>query len=286
MARRDRCAAAFFAAALLPGCFLFHGHDAAPGPVPVADAGVPLVDAAVPPPPPSMTVPEPRDVCAPMAAATDFCGPDCESGAPRFVFDGYRCVHTDACRCAGADCARAWTTLDACLAATDACDSVMCRATGGYWLPELEYCGPHECSGLPAPRICESPGPACNCGVQRYFVPGEGCILEDELCEPTDEEQRCVASGGLWGCDGDPSPSCICECARGRRFEPDFGCVPDWPDDCGERFCPLPDGAPCDPRAPACGDEEICCGWGRIGPSCGSPICDSPFGDGPCVAIE
>ncbi|MDH5492114.1 MAG: hypothetical protein OEY14_09175 [Myxococcales bacterium] len=67
-----------------------------------------------------------------------------------------------------------------------------------------------------------------------------------------------------------------CRCQRGYHHEPGRGCMLDTPEyDCDAFFCPLPEGANCDPEASACAAGHTCCTSGRADPA--TPTCpDTP----------
>lgn len=263
------------AAILLGGCFEAHQRPGAPvGPTPVSDASIgrpdaAAVDAGAPVVPPML------GRCDPMPILAQTCDEECPAdGPPFYAWNGYQCVLFGVCDLLAFEVFPiSYSTLGECESATEDCDANICLRTGGRWLPELSYCGHHGCGGRPEKADCDTVTSACTCGVGRYFVRGEGCVLAPELCDEAPPRELCSQSGGTW--DG-----VTCECALGRVFVHTMGCVPDWTIDCDlgpSGTCvlhPIGEGERCDRDAPVCGDGRTCCAIGRgSGPICARP-CD------------
>ncbi|MBI5499623.1 MAG: hypothetical protein HY907_05240 [Deltaproteobacteria bacterium] len=223
------------------------------------------------------------EVCGPQEAA----GRVCDGGGCAIVFgpfwDGRECFTTAGCECAGADCDAAWASLDECVAAHAGCDGALCLADGGQWFPaSAGFCG-FSC-GVPNPTICFTPYDSCDCGPGATFLPGSGCLVGAETCDPA---MLCGASGGTWHpmtdcfCGftcGSPGAcgACLdsCDCGPHANFQEGRGCVPD----------------------PACPDTDrpaICsstggtwhdCSAGDPGCSCGDYACGVPNRVEPCIA--
>lgn len=62
-------------------------------------------------------------------------------------------------------------------------EETLCWVTGGDW--EEFTCGPLIC-GEPRPETCFVPFPACNCGTERSWVGGAGCIADNDCDECPD----------------------------------------------------------------------------------------------------
>lgn len=244
-----------------------------------SDSGSPPRDSAVP------SVLPPITACEPMQARPMLCS--CEDGGPStYAWNGLRCLQVSPCTCEGPDCSRTFTTLDACRTITRDCDSRLCLRTGGHWYAELQFCGHFDCSGVPPPVLCEVPRPSCNCGHGSRFVAGEGCRRVEESCELAGPQVHCEATGGTWGClPGDTAPcDPDCQCAADRTFLDGYGCVPTWQLTCDGTFCPIDDGQPCDPAAPACTDRGACCRTSLRGDyTCGRAQCITGT---PCTGLD
>ncbi|MDQ3034822.1 MAG: hypothetical protein M3Y87_20600 [Myxococcota bacterium] len=269
----------------MPGCYLLHGIDpgADEGPL---DAGAPLLLDATSPPRADASwpgAPIARE-CVPMDAHDGRCACeaiDCDDlppGAIRaWVWDGTACVPHRSCSCAGADCDARHPTRESCEAAFAACETSLCRSTGGRWVDET--CGHYWC-GVPPNELCVDPG--CDCGPGRTYEEGVGCV-ESPSC--TDEE-LCIASGGTFvpdamcglrcgepSCTRDAPARVACDCGPGRTFyEGTSGCAPD-------SACSVDAASLC---ASTGGDwSALCChsDCGRLCErDCAAPACDCGAG--------
>ena len=150
----------------------------------------------------------------------------------------------------------------------------LCADTDGEW--DATACGHYRC-GLP--NSCQAVIPGCNCGPGRNFVDAIGCV-EDSKCGDTEEQARCMNTGGIWDLNscghyecGDfpPCDAVIpgCNCGADSNFDSEQGCVRDpdcfepgrlvcensggaWTDECYHAVCGMLRDASCLESVGAC----------------------------------
>lgn len=275
--------------ALLPGCPDSHGteHDAGP-----SDAGRDVFiggdcciprDVGLEEDAPD-DAPRPVD-CSPDDAHAVVCPAGICDGPDHYAWDGERCVTIPCGTCEGEDCASLPTSLDACRAAHATCDAALCTATGGDWQFWAEECGHHVC-GVPPPVLCAVGMPVCDCGYERSFEPGVGCVPDEcPVYDPVDPQTLCGSTGGTWTtgiccpttcgvhCDLEcAAPACVC--GPFEVFDAIRGCV--LATECFVRG----DGETCTNIHSRCEDGLICCqdcGGAGCAPEryCRAPLCDA-----------
>lgn len=277
--------------ALIAGCPDSHGTE--------GDAGTPdapyydswclaCEDASLPPPDVSPhdvgpDAPEPAS-CAPDDAREVVCPDAICDGLDQYAWDGERCVTIACGTCEGTDCGTLTTSLEACQLAHATCDAELCRTTGGDWQFWAEECGHYVC-GQPVDATCFVGMPVCNCGYERSFETGRGCVPDEcpiyDLAEPS---VLCGETGGTWTagiccstrcgvpCDLDcVAPACVCGAME--IFDAIRGCIP--ATECFEREL----GQTCTNVNSRCADGLLCCqrctGAGCDPDSvCQAPVCD------------
>jgi hypothetical protein len=113
-------------------------------------------------------------------------------------------------------------------------EHALCEDTGGTW--DEATCGHYFCG---MERDCAPTLPGCNCGPERNFVEGRGCVL-DPVCQDLADERLCHETGGRWDphtcghylCWEESPILCIvpdpgCDCGRDANFVEGRGCVRD-----------------------------------------------------------
>lgn len=230
----------------------------------------------------------PVGTCDAMRVTRVRCAALCD-GPDQWYWDGERCVRFDCGECVGDDCDLGVTSEAECQAAHATCEPELCRATGGAWLFWAEECQHYRC-GRPQPADCLIGRPVCDCGPNRRFDPGVGCVTEG-LCPdgPPSPETLCTSTGGTWEnvccpsrCGVPCEAECLapaCTCGPLEIFDPARGCVDAVECHDGrmvEQTCTT------DGRV-RCADGLICCqrcgGAGCFGePTCRVPTCD-PTGE-------
>jgi hypothetical protein len=204
-------------------------------------------------------------------------------------WDGSECFSTVGCECAGADCGAAFASTEECTAAHASCDGALCLRDGGQWFPaSAGFCG-FEC-GLPSEMTCFTPYASCNCGPDRNFVPGAGCVSLDAACDPS---LLCRLTEGRWVLSSESpcgfecgvanpayceSPFDSCDCGIYRNFDSSRGCFPDHA--CvatiGRTVCTVTGGTwhDCTAGDPGCSCGDYHCGVPNYSDPCIVPGCD------------
>lgn len=109
-------------------------------------------------------------------------------------------------------------------------DEAMCVDSGGTW--DEGSCGHYDCGQMPD---CRALIPGCDCGPERNFEPGFGCV-EALGCDDPDARAACEDTGGVWdpnscgnySCGLPPNCDAIipgCNCGDGRNFSDGDGCI-------------------------------------------------------------
>ncbi|AKF10793.1 Tryptophan synthase alpha chain [Sandaracinus amylolyticus] len=281
--RFSRLALAHLVAFGLVGCADSHGRGATErdgGPV---DAAILLHDAQVGPDASLVLDGGARVSCDPADARQALCVDIVCDGLPTWHWNGDSCFAIDCGTCEGADCDRGFRSQGECQAAHAACDAALCESTGGEWLWWAEECGHFEC-GFPPPEVCIRGMPVCDCGDERRFEPGVGCVIAGcPEVDPLPPDVLCAETGGEWGpfcvhsqCGEQSELACAalaCHCPGVTQvFDSLRGCVD------GTRCFERNPGERCHERA-RCGGGTICCdqcgGAGCAGePTCVAPTCD------------
>jgi hypothetical protein len=218
--------------------------------------------------------------CEADDATTESCPDAICDGLPTWHWNGDSCFAIDCGACTGTDCARGARSEAECVAAHASCEASICHSTGGEWMWWAEECDHYRC-GRPQPAPCVVGRPVCNCGPERAFEPGRGCVATG-CAEPLPNRRvLCEGTGGSWEpicCDtvcGDfcpePCAADACNCGPGREFL-ETGCIETTR--CHERLI----GETCTERT-RCPGGSVCCqdcgGAGCFGtPTCRAPVCD------------
>jgi hypothetical protein len=171
----------------------------------------------------------------------------------------------------------------------------LCERTEGTW--DEDSCGHYRCGEFP---FCDAIIPGCNCGPDRNFREGLGCVKDPACRDGCGPGHECPPGSECNPCPPDPScPLCavcgppVCEsiscrfeedCPPGSRCEGSSVCPPDvtcvWE---GKPGICVPDDECCDPRQepgvgenPICFEGATCCADGRW--ACnhgdGTPSCE------------
>lgn len=281
--------ALFLGASLAAGCSDSHGRDTDAGSEPGPDAASPdggLRSDAGSAPDSGWTDLDagPRGTCDADDARAAVCPELLCDGIPRWYWNGDDCFWIDCGACEGTDCAtRGAFSESECLAQHAGCEPALCRTTGGTWMWWAEECGHYQC-GRPVDADCLVGMPVCDCGPDRIFDPGAGCVAVDcPTSPPRSRQQLCTDTGGSWDaicCDttcGELCPlacaSPACDCGPGRVMDDARGCIESA--ECHERSR----GESCMGDA-RCEEGTICCehcgGAGCAGPpTCVDPTCDA-----------
>ncbi len=223
-----------------------------------------------------------RTACSADDAIAALCPELLCDGIPRWYWNGDDCFWIDCGACEGTDCDRGAGSREACLAEHSTCEPALCRATSGSWLWWAQECGHYECGHAP-PANCEVGFAVCDCGVNRVFEPGIGCVDRCGEIDPLPRDVMCRTTGGTWGsfcCDSVCGQPCVlacaadaCDCGPGRVFDVARGCIESAR--CHERML----GETCEGAA-RCATGTVCCthcgGAGCFRPAtCETPVCDS-----------
>jgi len=221
------------------------------------------------------TVPAPDgcNTCTCLPGGTLACT---EIACPVCVFNGtiHRVGETfpagdgcNVCTCLGGG--RVVCTLRACPICPPS-EATLCVETGGVWDPTS--CGHYRCGAFPE---CDAVIPGCNCGPERNFRAGVGCV-DDPACGRCAADSDCPPGSTCNTCPPDPScPLCtvcgppVCEpiscgfdedCPPRSHCEGSSVCPPKvvciWE---GEPGICVPDKPCCDPaRQPGAGENPFC----------------------------
>ena len=223
-------------------------------------------DAAVPPADAARVDAGPRATCDAQDATQEICPDAICDGPDLWFWNGERCHQIDCGACVGADCGAGVFERDACESAHASCEPSLCRATGGAWFWWAQECGHYEC-GVAPEATCLIGAPVCDCGFNRSFEAGVGCV-EDPSCPAPppggpDLSALCTGTGGTWGdlcCHSECGERCgdaclapACDCGAGQIFDELRGCHDAVR--CYERSA----GQTCEAPDARCDGDQICC---------------------------